>query len=178
MINSNLGAHYVSAAQQPENKESKNSLIDSAMKYTRRSLVIHKTPYVNSLLNIAIIYYLRNQLDSSKYYCDSLKELYTDYPSLNSFLPLLAKRYLNEGLDVSSKDLRKGINEIKKGLRENSNDADIWYNLGGAYFTSKQFDSARYCWNAALLLKPDYTQAKQGLSALPRQGKDTVKGIR
>ena len=76
-------------------------------------------------------------------------------------------------------DIEGAIRIMKKALRADNDNADVWYNLGGAYFTVKQYDSARYAWNTTLTLKPEYPQAKQGLSALPPPTKGVeIKGIR
>jgi tetratricopeptide (TPR) repeat protein len=66
---------------------------------------------------------------------------------------------------------------LKKGLMADNTNPDLWYNIGGAYFTIKQWDSARYAWNAAIQLKPDYELAKKGLAALPPQV-NNVAGIK
>ncbi|HTB05560.1 MAG TPA: tetratricopeptide repeat protein [Bacteroidia bacterium] len=180
MVNSNLGANYIRLAQLPENSSRSSALVDSAMKYVHRSIVLHKTPYVNSILNMGIIYYLRGIPDSALSYCDTARKIFPGYPELRAFLPILAHQYLNKALALAQKgNVQEGIHELKMGLRADNNNPDVWYNLGGAYYTIKQFDSARFAWNAALTLKPDYDQAKQGLAALPPATSGVeIKGIK
>lgn len=56
--------------------------------------------------------------------------------------------------------------EMYKAINVDPNDAELWYNLGGAYFTWGKYDSAYYAWNRTLQINPNHAQAKQGLSAL------------
>jgi cytochrome c-type biogenesis protein CcmH/NrfG len=55
---------------------------------------------------------------------------------------------------------------MKKALMHDSTNANIWYNIGGAYFTIQQYDSARYAWLKTLQYQPDNADAKRGLSAI------------
>ena len=178
MTNGNAGTGYIRLAQMPENKERMKSLLDTAMIYLRKSISIFKT-YDVSYYNLGVCYVNQGNPDLAKAYWDTAKQITPTYPPLQGTGELLAKSFLNEGLQFAAQGkVNNALQELKLGIRSDNNNPEIWYNLGGAYYTLKQFDSARYCWNATLMLKPDYTQAKQGLSALPRQGKDTVKGIR
>ena len=80
---------------------------------------------------------------------------------------MLAKAYMEKGLDMGKAGQpAAAISEMRKGISEDSANAEIWYNLGGAYFTIRNYDSARYAWGMALKIKPDYTEAKQGLNAI------------
>ena len=139
---------------------------------------MHPT-YTNSYLNLGIAFYKLQMPDSSKKYWDYAKKLYPDHPNLKQYYPLLANSYLNQAMEFGRENKApQAIIALKKGLYANNNNPDLWYNLGGAYFTVHEWDSARFAWQCALQLKPDYDLAKKGLSALPPQGKDTVRGIR
>jgi len=58
------------------------------------------------------------------------------------------------------------ISDLERAARYNPANADTWYNLGGAYFTVKNYSKAEECWKKTLQLNPDYKQAQQGLQAL------------
>ena len=90
------------------------------------------------------------------------------------YQPLLAKSYLNKARVVGANNPLIAIAEIKKGISEDSTIADLWYNLGGAYFSIHQYDSARYAWIKTLQLKPEQTianNAQNGLNAISAAGK-------
>ncbi len=62
----------------------------------------------------------------------------------------------------------RAISELRKATELAPDSARFWYNLGGAYFTVKNYDSARIAWNMTLKLNPGYIEAQRGLQALPQ----------
>ncbi len=183
MVLGNAGARYLDKAEtiKDTSKASKalvNEYINKSVSLLRKSIQMHPT-YTNSYLNLGIAFYKLQMPDSSKKYWDYAKKLYPDHPNLKQYYPLLANSYLNQAMEFGRENKApQAIIALKKGLYANNNNPDLWYNLGGAYFTVHEWDSARFAWQCALQLKPDYDLAKKGLSALPPQGKDTVRGIR
>jgi protein O-mannosyl-transferase len=171
-----------------------NQYLDSALKYSKAALVFNKK-YVATYLNLGAIYFHKQDLDSAMYCWNMVGELYPNHPSLKSKYTLLSQYYLIRGLDMGrSGNLRAGISNMEKALIAtdslvgqlnhnigesgsvikdmnykssiDSTYAQIWYNIGGAYFTKQQYDSARYAWMKALQYKPGDEDAKRGLSAL------------
>jgi len=182
MVLGNAGARYLDKAEtiKDTSKESKaliNQYITKSVTLLRRSIQMHPT-YTNSYLNLGIAFYKLQMPDSSKKYWDYAKKLYPDHPNLKQYYPLLASSYLTQAMEFGRENKApEAIIALKKGLVANNNNADLWYNLGGAYFTVHAWDSARFAWNCALQLKPDYDLAKKGLAALPPP-QNTVTGIR
>jgi len=178
MTNGNAGTGFIRLAQEPQNKERMKGLLDTAMIYLHKSITIFKT-YDVSYFNLGVCYLNLGNPDLAKAYWDTTRKITPTYPPLQDKGELLGRAFLAQGLQLADQGkVNDALRELKQGIRSDNNNPDIWYNLGGAYYTLKQYDSARYCWKAALILKADYTQARQGLGALPPQGKDTVKGIR
>ncbi len=99
------------------------------------------------------------------------KRLYPDHPNLKEYFPLLGQCYLNRGLLIGRNpaNIDAAIQVMRKGIPCESTTANIWYNIGGAYFTIKKYDSARIYWTKTLQLKPDLKDAQRGMSALPPQ---------
>ena len=182
MVNGNAGARYIDLADQVKDttekgKREKDSLIHRSIYYLRRSIAMHST-YTNSYLNLGIDFWKMNMPDSAKKYWDKAKQLYPDHPNLKQYYPLLGTQYLNLGMAYGKQgNVRGAIDAMRNGLFADNKNPDLWYNIGGAYFTEKQYDSARYAWAATLQLKPDYAKAKQGLAALPPKQAD-IQGIR
>jgi tetratricopeptide (TPR) repeat protein len=119
---------------------------------------------------VGLAYYYLSNLDSAKYFWDIVQSrLYPNHPKILFYRPLLAKSFLNKARVVGANDPRLGIIEIQKGLTEDSTNAELWYNLGGAYYSVRRYDSARYAWIRTLQLKPDSgiaNAAKNGLSTI------------
>ena len=59
----------------------------------------------------------------------------------------------------------EAIAEFKKGIAIDSTNYDLWYNLGGAYYSNRQFAEAVEAWKMSLRIKPDYVKAQQGMQA-------------
>ena len=62
-------------------------------------------------------------------------------------------------------DVKGAIEEFKKGLSFDSTNADLWYNIGGAYFSNHQLPEAVNAWRVSLSIKPGNVQAQQGMQA-------------
>jgi tetratricopeptide (TPR) repeat protein len=178
MTNGNAGMGYIKLAMDSTNAARKQGLFDTAIMYLRKSIGIFKN-YDVSYYNLGVCYLNSGNVDMAKIYWDSTKAINPTYPPLVNALPLLAKALFNKGQQYHGQgNVRMALKEIKEALFYDSQDPDIWYNLGGAYYTVHEPDSARYCWSATLQLNPNYAGAKQGLAALPKEIKDTVKGVR
>jgi len=67
---------------------------------------------------------------------------------------------------ANRKDYKTCIYYFNRAIKHNKKNPDIWYDLGGAYFTVARYDSAKIAWQQCLKLKPDYAKAKQGMQAL------------
>jgi tetratricopeptide (TPR) repeat protein len=105
--------------------------------------------------------------DSAKIYWDLVSTNYRDYPGLAMYDSILAQLFLSEGEKYGKQNnYRQAIRDIKLAVGENPRNSDLWYNLGGAYFSAKIYDSAYYYWQQTLKINPNNAQAKQGLTAL------------
>jgi tetratricopeptide (TPR) repeat protein len=178
MTNGNAGTGFIKLSMEPENSSRAKGLLDTAMVYLHKSISIFHT-YDVSYFNLGVCYMNLGDPDKAKLYWDTTRQITPTYPPLQGKGELLGRAFLTKGMQLAAQQkLPEALHELKEAVHSDNNNVDIWYNLGGAYYTLKEYDSARYCWNATLALKPDYAQAKQGLTALPKQIKDTVKGIR
>jgi tetratricopeptide (TPR) repeat protein len=169
MVNGNAGARYIDLAEKSQDSVKYNAYLRKGIQYLMKSISLHKT-YVNSYLNLGVAYYKLFEPDSAKLYWDIAKKLYPDHPNLQQYYPLLAQDYMMKGSRVAKgKNLQEGIDIMRKGIIYDPNNADIWYNLGGAYYTAGNYDSARAAWTRTLKLRPGYPDAVRGMNALPPQ---------
>lgn len=168
MLNGNAGARFIDMAQHASDSADRIHKLDTAIMYLRKSIFLHKrSAYVSSDLNMGDAYLALQMPDSAKYYWNIVKRAYPDYPNLQQYYAILSKLYLS----IASRDGFHGnyaaaTQEIYKAIRVDPNNADLWYNLGGAYFTWHKYDSAYYAWNITLRINPNYAEAKKGLSAI------------
>ncbi|MEO6883668.1 MAG: tetratricopeptide repeat protein [Bacteroidia bacterium] len=169
LANGNAGARYVDLSEMPENKAIEKILLQKSIGYLDKSLTIHPH-YVNSLLNLGVAYYKLDQPEKALECWNGAKKLFPNNPYLKQYFPLLAQYYLNEAFQRGSeKKFQEAIVLMQKAATITPDDPKIWYNLGGAYFTIKDYTNARQCWNKTLQLNPNYEDAKHGLAALQKQ---------
>ncbi len=173
LVNNNAGSGYLLLAEKKDNtSEQTNSYLDSAHKYLLRALYFNPQ-YTNSYLNLAGVYVQQGMPDSAQYCLDKVQKLHPEYFSLDSNYTLLSKVYLAEGLQLGKNGrLTECIGFMKKALLIDSNNADIWYNLGVAYYRMQLYDSTQYAWLKTLQDKPtinDETNAERGLEALAQR---------
>ena len=96
-----------------------------------------------------------------------VQEFYPHYPDIPRFKNILANAYLNRAFEnAKAQKFDQGIVNIEKGLTIDSNFVELWYNLGGLYFTIKDYPNAKHAWEKTLQLKPDHKLAQQGYAAL------------
>lgn len=167
LANNNAGWGYLSLSERKENTiDQAKAFLDSARKYSLRAL--HFNPkYEAAYLNLGGVYLHQGLLDSARYCWDMVGALHPNHPSLKSKYALLSQFYFTKGLDIGkSGKPQDGIAYMKKALLWDADNSDIWYNIGGAYFTIQKYDSAKYAWTKAVQLKPDNEDAKRGLQAL------------
>jgi tetratricopeptide (TPR) repeat protein len=169
LLNNDAGWCYLGLSESPANKpEQARAYLDSAKKYLYRGIAINKN-YVAGFANLATAYFHLAIPDSARLYINKVRAIDRNYP-LKKICGLTAGLYLNSAMYYGGqKQPYKGIEELKKGIDVQPDNADLWYNLGGAYYTLNLFDSARKAWSTTLQIKPDYVDAQRGLQALPQQ---------
>jgi len=167
LANNNASWGYLALSESKENTvDQAKAFLDSSRKYSLRAL--HWNPkYEAAYLNLGGVYLHQDKLDSAKYCWDMVAQLHPNHPSLKSKYALLSQFYFNDAIQLGKNGKPKeGIAYMQKALIHDSANSDIWYNLGGAYFTIQRYDSAKYAWTKALQYKPDNTDAQRGMQAL------------
>ncbi len=107
--------------------------------------------------NLGVIYYDKGMLDEAiTEYIEALK--YTRFPI---YLKIIHKN-LAEALTKKG-DIDEAILDYKDALGLDPNDYDSWYNLGILYSQKGLLNEAVHAYSKALQIKPDYTEAYDGL---------------
>jgi len=167
LANSNAAGGYLKISESKDNSvDQAKSYLDSVKKYSFRAL--HFFPNLDAAYNkLGGVYLHLGLFDSAEYYWDLAEKYHPHYSVLKANFALLSQMYFSKGLEMGkSGNPKEGIINMKKALLHDSTNADIWYNIGGAYFTTQQYDSAKYAWMKTLQYKPDDADAQRGLSAL------------
>ena len=166
LVNGNVAAALVTMSDQEKVDSTRVRLLREAIKVLDKATSIHPK-FVAGYLNKGIAYYKLGNMDSAKICLDSVRVNYPNYPSLKTLYPLLGDYYMKKGWNDYGQfgKYPEAIAEFKKGLAIDSTNAELWYNMGGALFSNKQYSEAVVAWGKALELKPDHAQAKQGMNA-------------
>ena len=168
LANGNAGKAYVDLSEDPENKEHEKELIEKGMYYLKRAVKIHPQ-YVNGYLNLGVCYFKLKDFEQTKANWDIAKSIYQNNPLLKRNFELLAAEYYNEGMLIGGKNPKEAIRLLEKSVEIAPQNAEYWYNIGGACFTIKDYEKARSAWAKTLELNPNYVQAQQGMNALPKK---------
>ncbi len=165
LVNGNAGKSYIDLSEKPENKEREAELLSKAIYYLLKSNEIHKD-YVNGYLNTGVAYYKLKDYDKAAYYWNMAKERFPNNPYITRSYKILAAAYYNEGMKIWSKNPQKAIEFLDKAVVYAPQNADYWYNIGGASYTNGNFEKAKQAWIKTLQLNPQHQQAQQGMQAL------------
>ena len=166
IANGNAGARYIDMSEFPENKGKEKELIIKATGYLKRSLDLHPG-YVNGYLNLGLAYYKLDSVEKAEETWLKAQNLYPNNPNLLMYLNFLSGFYINKGFEESKKgNSAQAIAFIEKASQIAPNNPETWYNLGGVYFTYKNFGKAKEAWEKTLQLNPNHEMARKGLAAL------------
>jgi tetratricopeptide (TPR) repeat protein len=166
LVCANVAAAYITRADFQTTDTAKHEYLYKAVKLLDHALTIHPN-MVASYINRGIAWYKLGNMDKAKANLDSAKVRYPTYPTLPGIYKLVAEDYMNKGWNEYGKKglYPEAIEEFKKGIAIDSANADLWYNLGGAYYSNKQLPEAITAWKRSLAIRPGYVKAQQGLQA-------------
>lgn len=166
LVNGNAGKAYIDLSERPENKEQEKELIRKSIPLLKKAISIHNK-YVNGYLNLGVAYYKLEDYEAARECWEKAREIYPNNPYLKTNFGLLGMIYYNEAMKVGATKPEEAIKILEKATSVDPSNPDLWYHLGGASYTVKDFVKARMAWTKALQLKPDYKEAQQGMMALP-----------
>ena len=166
LVNANVAASYITLADYQKTDSARVKYLHDAIDILNHTLHIHRT-FVAGFLNRGIAWYKLGDVDKAKPNIDTVRSLYPNYPTLPGMYKLISDFYLKNGWESYGKKgmYPEAIVEYKKGLAIDPTNADLWYNMGGAYFTNKQYPEALECFQKAQKLRPDNPNAQQGVNA-------------
>ncbi len=166
LANGNAGARYIDLSERPENKGKQEELLRAAIGYLDKAILIHPR-YVTSYINRGLAYFKLGDLNKTKENWDKVEFYYPHYPDIPRYKDILSNGYMNKALTLGKEQkYEEAIADLQTGLQIKPDSPDLWYNLGGAYFTVKNYSKAIEAWEKTLQLKPDHQQARQGVEAL------------
>ncbi len=166
LVNGNVAAALITMSDQEKNDTVRRKYIHEAIGHLDRAIAVHHT-FVAGFLNKGIGYYKLGQMDSAKMCLDSVRLNYPNYPTLKTLYSLLGDYHMKKGWNDYGQfgKYPEAIKEFQTGIAIDSTNAELWYNLGGAYFSNKQYNEAVNAWQHTLQLNPQHKQAMNGMGA-------------
>ena len=169
LANGNAGARYIDLSNLPSNASQREQLINKALGYLDKGIALHPR-YVTAYVNRGIAYYLKGDLEKTKANWDQVAFYYPHYPDLPRFKSVLTEAYLRKGFNLGkSGNVPVALVEIQKAQQIDSTNALVYYHLGGAYYTLKNYNQALLSWGKAIALKPDYKEAQDAYNIVSKQ---------
>lgn len=150
-------------------KTKREAALFKGIGFLKHAIELHPR-YVNGYLNLGLAHFkLKNDFEAL-YYWKNAERLYPNNPYLRSYYT------------VYSNDLKaRGANAFNRGRMDSAaiaynkwtilepNNAEAWYNLGGAYFNQQKFPLAHRAWTRALQINPNYADVKRVLPMITPQ---------
>ena len=167
LVLANVAAAEVSRVDYEKDSAKRTADLHEAIGLLDKAINLHRNTFVAGFLNRGIAWYKLGDIDKAKANMDSVRALYPNYPTLKGMYALISDYYMRNGWDKYGRygKYTEAIAEFYKGLSVDSTNAQLWYNLGGAYYSNHQLPEAIGAWQRSLKLKPDNVQAQQGLQA-------------
>ncbi len=109
------------------------------------------------LQKAADIYISREKMQDAEAVLNEILQISPDSVNVFNSLGVLYRRRGN---------LKTSLNHYQKALKVHPNEPHIHYNIGRLYFELKLPDKARICFNKALELDPDFSEANEVLNAM------------
>ncbi len=171
LVMANVAAAVISKADYEKDEKKKTEDLHYAISLLDKAIDLHQHTFVAGFLNRGIAWFKLGDIDKAKANIDSVKALYPNYPTLKGLYALLSDHYMRKGWDDYGRigKFPEAIEEFKKGLSFDSTNGQLWYNLGGAYYSNHQLQEAVSAWRMSLKFKPDNPQAQQGMQAAMMQ---------
>jgi protein O-mannosyl-transferase len=170
LANGNAGKGCIDLSERPENKAQEKEWVRKSIPYFEKALRVHKD-YVNGYLNMGVAYFKLEDYEKAQECWAAAQKLYPNNPYVKTNFSLLAQVYFNKAMNMGSKQPAEAIRLLEKATEVDPSNPELWYNLGGASYTVKDYAKARMAWTKALQLKPGYPEAQAGMNALPPEQK-------
>jgi protein O-mannosyl-transferase len=166
--NDNAGAQYINLSEATKDTARSDSIAHVGLKFLYKAVHLDDSD-IDGYLNLGIAYCQLIEPDSAKVFWDKAKAIYPAQANLPGYYSLLGQIFNYTGNKfVRQGKVMQAIHEFEIGVQCNPSNSDLWYNLGGTFFNSNQYDSARNAWLKVYQLNPNYRNIQQCLGMLPK----------
>lgn len=137
--------------------------------FLKHAIELHPR-YVNGYLNLGLAYFKLRKDFEALYYWKNAERLYPNNPYLRNYYAVYSNDLKNRGIMAFNRGrMDSAAMAYNKWTLLDPNNAEAWYNLGGAYFNQQRFAPAKAAWERALRINPNYADVKRVLPMITPQ---------
>ena len=168
-INNGTGSAYVLLTDEKKiTKRQHDSLIRLSIHYYQRAIQIHPT-YDDPVLNMGAAYTRIDSFEKAEQLWNSVRG-HSAHPKLIEYDKVLVEQFYRKGMNCGSRHSLDSaifyLNRSTKYLHQvDSLYLECWYNVGGAYFTAKNYEKAYDAFGKVVAINPNYRDANNGYLA-------------
>ncbi len=159
-----IGSYYIDSSD--HNKARKGFFLRKSIKMMDSVLTLDEG-CVECYYNNCISWEKLGYIDSSFVQYEKVLSLDSNYAEVKTMPGVYSDFYIHQAWEKYGKfkKYKEAILACKKAIMYDSTYADAWYNLGGSYFSNKQFIEAATAFWKCLELDPAHKKAKEGYDA-------------
>lgn len=147
----------------------KKQNLEWAKYYLQRGIAL-KPDFLDGYVNMGVIYNWQQNNDSALWWWLKAHEINPGSTTVNQYLTMLATPIINKGLQAgAAKDFEASIKYFEQAVKIDPANAEVYYNLGGAYYSIGNLTKAIESWKYCLALNPSHAEATNGLAAAQKQ---------
>lgn len=167
-IQLNAGIANINLSDTKDSAES-DVFLKKAIYHFQKGIDIYPN-FIDGYINIGVAYNRLKDLENAELWWNKARKINPQHLGFKEYDKIISNYYFIIGLKNGIKaNYKESISNMKKALFYDSLNADVLYNLGGAYFTIQKIDSAKYFFQKTLVRNPDFQKAKDGLQVIEMQ---------
>jgi len=144
--------------------------LQQAISHLKKSITIYPG-YGDGYINLTVAYINARQYYDAEGALAHAQELHPDHPKLKELVNTIGHILMDSAMISGGRGhFDSSLAYLKRAEVHLAGNADLYYNYGGYYYTSKNYPKAREYWEKTVKVNPTYQPAIQGLNALSAAG--------
>jgi len=150
-------------------KDKREAALYKGINFLKHAIELHPR-YVNGYLNLGLAHFKLKKDFEALYYWKLAERLYPNNPYLRNYYIVYYNDLKNRGSMAFNRGrMDSAAIHYNKATILDPNNAEGWYNLGGAYFNSQRYVLAKKAWERALQINPNYAEVKKVMPMITPQ---------
>ena len=164
----NAGIAYINLSDEKKSVNT-DSLLKKALYHLQKGINIYPN-YIDGYMNMGVVYNRLNDMYNAEIWWNKARIINPQHQKFSEYDKLISTYYLLKGLKNGSEgNYKEAVSNLNIAFNYDTSNTETIYNLGGAYFSIQNYDSAKYFFERTLERKPDFQKAKDGLQVIEMQ---------